>query len=44
MSYRIAGWVSPGLLSMIDHVVKDCKVCQKFEKSVTNPKLPMPKA
>ena len=31
-AYRIAGWVSPELSSIIDRVVNDCKVCQKVPK------------
>ena len=29
-TYRNAGWMSPELANIIDHVVNDCKVCQKF--------------
>ena len=36
-AYRNAGWMSPGLANIIDLVVNDCKVCQKFQKSVARP-------
>ena len=33
-AYRKAGWMSPELSNIIDRVVNDCKICQKFKKSV----------
>ena len=29
-AYRKAGWMSPELANIIDRVVNDCKICQKF--------------
>ena len=29
-AYRNAGWMSPDLVNMINRVVNDCGVCQKF--------------
>ena len=29
-AYRNAGWMSPDLVNMINHVVYNCCVCQKF--------------
>ena len=43
-AYRNAGWLSPELVSTIDTVVKNCKVCQKFEKSVSRPRVTLPKS
>ena len=34
-AYRNAGWMSPDLVTTITRVVNDCKVCQKFAKSVS---------
>merc|ERR1711895_183737 len=42
--YRNAGWMSPGLANIIDCIVNDCKVCQKFQKSVARPRVTLPKA
>ena len=42
-AYRNAGWMSPELLNIIHRVVNDCKVCQKFSKSVARPKITLPK-
>ena len=43
-AYRNAGWISPDLTSIIDRVVKDCKVCQKFQKSVARLRVTLQKA
>ena len=43
-AYRNARWMSPELSSSIDRVVKDCKVCQKFQKSVARPRVTLPKS
>ena len=37
-AYRNAGWMSPELSNVIDCVVNDCKVCQKFQRSVARPR------
>ena len=33
-AYKKAGWMTPQLQKIIDRVIKDCKVCQKFQKTV----------
>ena len=33
-AYRNAGWMSPELANTINCIVNNCKVCQKFERSV----------
>ena len=43
-AYRNAGWMSPELANIIDRVINDCKVCQKFQKSVGRPRVTLPKA
>ena len=43
-AYRKAGWMSPELSNIIDRVVNDCKICQKFQKSVAIPRVKLPKA
>ena len=42
--YRNAGWMSPEMANIIERVVNDCKVCQKFQKSVARPRVTLPKA
>ena len=36
--------MSPVLANIIDRVVNDCKVCQKFQRSVARPRVTLPKA
>ena len=43
-AYRNAGWMSPELVLVIDHVVNDCRVCQKFQKSIAQPRVTLPKS
>ena len=43
-AYRNPGWISPELANIINHVVNDLLVCQKFEKSVARPRAFLPKA
>ena len=43
-AYRNTGWTSPEMVNTINRVVNDCKVCQKFEKSVARPRVTLPKA
>ena len=43
-AYRNACWMSPKLAKIIDHVVNDCRVCQKFQRSVARPRVTLPKA
>ena len=38
-AYKKAGWMTPELQKIIDRVVKDCKVCQKFQKTVSRPRV-----
>ena len=33
-AYKNAGWISPEMMNIIQRVVNDCKVCQKFQKSI----------
>ena len=42
--YRNAGWLSPELRDTITRVIQDCKICQKFSKSVMRPKIALPKS
>ena len=43
-AYRNAGGMSPELASIVERVVNDCKVCQKFQKSVAQPRVTLPKS
>ena len=43
-AYRNAGWMSPELLNVIESVVNDCKVFQKFQRSVARPRVTLPKS
>ena len=43
-AYRNAGWISPEMTNIIERVVNDCKVCQKFKKSIARPRVTLPKA
>ena len=40
-AYRNDG---PELVEVISRVVKDCEVCQKFQKSVARPRVTLPKS
>ena len=42
-AYRNAGWMSPEMMNIIERVVNDCKVCQKFQKSIARPRVTLPK-
>ena len=42
--YRNAGWMSPELMNVIHRVINDCKVCQKFSKSVVRLRVTLPKS
>ena len=44
LAYRNAGWMSPDLVKTITQVVRDCKVCKKFAKSVSRPRVTLPKS
>ena len=41
---RNGGWLSTDLFNMIDCVVNDCQVCQKFQRSMVKPRVSLPKA
>ena len=43
-AYRNAGWLSPELANIIDHVDNYCKVCQKFQRSMARPRVTLPNA
>ena len=43
-AYNNTGWMSPELVNVISPVVNDCRVCQKFQKSITRPRVTLPKA
>ena len=43
-AYRNAGWMSPDLTKIITQVVRDFKVCEKFSKSVSRPRVTLPKS
>ena len=43
-AYRNAGWMSPEMSNTIERVVNDCKVCQKFQRSIARPHVTLPKA
>ena len=42
--YRNAGLIGPEIIKLIKQVVKDCKICQKFGRSMVKPKVALPKA
>ena len=44
ISYRNANIIAPGTVKMIRQVVRDCKVCQKFGRSMVKPKVALPRA
>ena len=43
-AYKKAGWMTSELRKIIEKVIKDCKVCQKFQKTVAPPRVTLPKA
>merc|ERR1712240_31836 len=44
ISYRNAGIIGPETVKTIRQVVKDCKICQKFGRSMVRPKVALPRA
>ena len=40
--YRQAGLIRPETIKIIKAVVNDCRVCQKFSKSLVKPKIALP--
>ena len=44
IAYRNAGLMGPVTVKTIKNVVRDCKICQKFGKSMMKPKVALPKA
>merc|ERR1712121_235876 len=43
-SYRNTGIIGPETVKTIRQVVKDCKICQKFGRSMVRPKVALPRA
>ena len=43
-AYSKAGWMTPKILEQIIRVVKDCRICSKFAKSVSRPKVTFQKS
>ena len=43
-AYKKSGWMTPELQKIIENVVKSCKVCQKFQKTVARLRMTLPKA
>ena len=41
-AYRNADWMSRELSNIIDPLVNDCKICQKFQRSVVRPRVSLP--
>ena len=41
--YRKAGLMELGTINTIKNVVKECKICQKFGKSMVKPKVVLPR-
>ena len=41
-AYRNAGWMNPEMANVINCVINDCKVCQKFQYSVARPRVSLP--
>ena len=44
ISYRNAGIIGPETVKKIRQVVTDCKICQKFGRSMVRPKVALPRA
>ena len=38
-AYQNAGWMSPEMANVINRVINDCKVCQKFQCLVARPRV-----
>ena len=43
-AYCNAGWMGPELANVINCVINECKVCQKFQPSVARPRVSLPRA
>ena len=43
-AYKVADLLTPELKTTVNRVVKDCKICQKFKKSVPRPQVTLPKS
>ena len=43
-AYTNAGLICPEVMTRIKRVVNDCKICQKFMKSVCKPRVTLPKS
>merc|ERR1712082_224470 len=44
ISYINAGLIGPETVKTIRQVVKDCRICQKFGRSMVKPKVALPRA
>ena len=42
--YKRANLIGPNTVKLIKQVVKDCKICQKFGRSMVKPKIDLPNA
>ena len=42
--YRNAGLMGPGTMKTIKEVVSNCKICQKFARSMVKPEIALPKS
>jgi len=42
--YRRANLIGPNTVKLIKQVVRDCKICQKFGRSMVKPKIALPNA
>ena len=43
-AYSKVGWMSPKVLENIRKVIASCGICQKFAKSMSRPKVMLPKS
>ena len=41
-AHHNAGWMSPEMGNVINRVINDCEVCQKFQGSVARPRVSLP--
>ena len=39
ISNKYGGWLTPDISKLINRVVKDCRICQKFKKLIIKPKV-----
>ena len=43
-AYQNTGWMSPYMANVINRIINDCKVCQKFQRLVAGPRVSLPRA